>query len=89
MNIFGNVMYFVSVKTEMEYLKHMQSYKILFNLFIFLAKVGIKIQLHLFQLKQVIWKNTLLDLIRAIFIKMAISQVIIGLSEKFFYLNDP
>ena len=35
----------------------------------FLAKLGIKIQLHLFWLKQVIWKNALLDLMRAMFIK--------------------
>ena len=35
MNIFGNVMYFVLVKTDMEYLKQIQSYEILFNLFIF------------------------------------------------------
>ena len=86
---FGNVMYFVLVKTEMEYLKHIQSYRILFNLFIFLAKSGIQIQLHLFWLKQVIWKNALLDLIRATFIRMAITQLIMGLSEKFFHLNDP
>ena len=35
MNIFGNVIHFVLVKTEMEYLKYIQSYKILFNVFIF------------------------------------------------------
>ena len=35
MNILGNVKYFVLVKTDMEYLKHIQSYEILFNLFIF------------------------------------------------------
>ena len=55
----------------------------------FLAKLGIKIQLHLFWLKQVIWKNALLDLIRAMFIKMAITQLIMGLSEIFFRLHDP
>ena len=55
-------MHFVLVKTEMEYLNHIQSYKILFNLSsFFLAKLDIKIQLHLFWLKQVIWKNALLD----------------------------
>ena len=36
---------------------------------ILFAKLGIKIQLHPFWLKQVIWKNALLDLIRAMFIK--------------------
>ena len=55
----------------------------------FLAKLGINIQLHLFWLKQVIWKNALLDLIRAMFIKIAITQLIMGLSEKFFRLHDP
>ena len=55
----------------------------------FLAVLGIKIQLHLFWFKQVIWKNALLDLIRAMFIKMAVTQLIIGLSEKFFRLHDP
>ena len=55
----------------------------------FLAKLGIKIQLHLFWLKQVIWKNALLDLIRAMFMKMAVTQLIMGLSEKFFRLHDP
>ena len=34
-----------------------------------LAKSGIKIQLHPFRLKQVIWKNALLELIRAMFMK--------------------
>ena len=82
MILFGNVMYFVLVKSEMEYLKHIQSYKILFNLFIFLGKSDIRIELHLFWLKQVIWKNALLDLIRAMFIRMAITQLIMGLSEK-------
>ena len=47
------------------------------------------IQLDLFWLKQVIWKSALLDLIRAMFIKTPITQLIIGLSEKFFHLNDP
>ena len=55
----------------------------------FLAKLGIKIQLHPFWLKQVIWKTALLDLIRALFIKMAVTQLIMGLSEKFFCLHDP
>ena len=55
----------------------------------FLAKFGIKIQLHPFWLKQVIWKNALLDLITAMFIKMAVTQLIMGLSEKFFRLHDP
>ena len=55
----------------------------------FLAKLGINIQLHPFWLKQVIWKNALLDLIRAMFIKMAVIQLIMGLSEKFFRLHDP
>ena len=55
----------------------------------FFAKLGIKIQLHLFLLKQVIWKNALLDLIRAMFIKMDVTQLIMGLSEKFFRLHDP
>ena len=73
----------------MEYLKYMQSYKILFYFIFFLAKVGIRIQLHLFRLKRIIWKNALLDLTRAVFMKMAISQLIIGLSEKFFRLKDP
>ena len=59
------------------------------QLIYFLAKLGIKIQLHLFWLKQIIWKNVLLDLIRAMFIKMAITQLIMGLSEKFFRLHDP
>ena len=54
-----------------------------------LAKLGIKIQLHPFWLKQVIWKNALLDLIRALFIKMAVTQLIMGLSEKLFRLHDP
>ena len=31
MNLFGNVMHFFLVKTEMEYLKHIQSYNIQFN----------------------------------------------------------
>ena len=35
MNIFGNVMHFTLVKTEMEYLKYIQSYKILFSVFMF------------------------------------------------------
>ena len=48
----------------------------------FLAKLGIKIELHLYWLKQVIWKNALLDLIRAMFIKIAITQLKMGLSEK-------
>ena len=55
----------------------------------FLAKLGIKIQLHLFWLKQVIWKYALLDLIRAMLIKMTVTQLIMGLSEKFFRLHDP
>ena len=63
MYISGNVMQFVIVKTEVEYLKFIKSYKILLNLFILLAKFGIKIQVHLFCLKQVIWKNALLDFI--------------------------
>ena len=54
-----------------------------------LAKLGIKIQLHPFWLKQVIWKNALLDLIRAMFIKITVTQLIMGLSEKFFRLHDP
>ena len=54
MNIFGNVMHFVLVKTEMEYLKYIKSYKISFNSFFGGAKLGIKIQLHRFWLKQVI-----------------------------------
>ena len=55
----------------------------------FLAKLGINIQLHPFWLKQVIWQNALLDLIRAMFIKMAITQLIMALSEKLFRLHDP
>ena len=55
----------------------------------FLAKLGIKIQSHVFWLKQVIWKNALLDLIRAMFMKMAVTQLIMGLSEKFLHLHDP
>ena len=51
----------------------------------FLAKLGIKIQLHLFWLKQVIWKNALLDLIRAMLIKLDVTQLIMGLSEKYHY----
>ena len=43
MIFFGNVMHFVSVKTEMEYLKHIQSYKILFNLFMFWLNKGLKL----------------------------------------------
>ena len=39
--------------------------------------------------KQVIWKNDLLDLIRAMFIKTAITQLIMGLSENLFHLSDP
>ena len=75
-------MYFVLVDTELEYLKHIQSYKIVFNLFIFLAKSGIKINLHLYWLKLVIWKTALLDLIRAMFIRtITITQLIMGLSE--------
>ena len=54
-----------------------------------LAKLGIKIQLHPFWLKQVIWQNALLDLIRPMFIKMAVTQLITSLSEKFFHLHDP
>ena len=57
--------------------------------FYFLAKLGIKIQLHPFWLKQVIWQNALLDLIRAMFMKMAVTQLIMGLSEKFFRLHYP
>ena len=48
-----------------------------------------RFQLDLFLLKQVIWKNALLDLIRAMFIKSAITQLIMGLSDKVFHLNDP
>ena len=59
------------------------------QLYYFLAKLGIKIQLHPFWLKQVIWKNALLDLIRALFIKIAVTQLIMGLSEFFFRLHDP
>ena len=55
----------------------------------FLAKLGIKIQLHPFWLKQVIWQNALSDLIRAMFMKMAVTQLIMGLSEKLFRLHDP
>ena len=44
----------------------------------FLAKLGIKIQLHPFWLKQVIWQNALLDLIRAMFMKMSVTQLIMG-----------
>ena len=55
----------------------------------FLATLGIKIQLHPFWLKQVIWQNALLDLIRAMFMKMAVTQLILGLSDKFFRLHDP
>ena len=55
----------------------------------FLAKLGIKIQLHLFWLKQVIWENALLDLIRAMFIKMAVTQLIMGLSENSFAYMTP
>ena len=54
-----------------------------------LAKLGINIQLHPFWLKQVIWQNALLDLIRAMFMKMAVTLLIMGLSEKFFRLHDP
>ena len=46
-------------------------------------------ELHPFWLKQVIWQNALLDLIRAMFMKMAVTQLIMGLSEKFFRLHDP
>ena len=52
-------------------------------LFFFFAKLGIKIQLHPFWLKQVIWQNAFVDLIRAMFVKMAVTQLIMGLSEKF------
>ena len=52
----------------------------------FLAKLGIKIQLHPFWLKQVIWQNALLDLIRAMFMKMAITQLIMGLSENHYFI---
>ncbi len=55
----------------------------------FLAKLGIKIQLHPFWLKQVIGQNALLDLIRAMFMKMAVTQLIMGLSEKIFRLHNP
>ena len=55
----------------------------------FLAKLGIKVQLHPIWLKQVIWQNALLDLIRAMFMKMAVTQLIMGLSEKLFRLHDP
>ena len=48
-----------------------------------------KIQLHPFWLKQVIWQNALLDLIRVMFMKMAVTQLIMDLSEKFFRLHDP
>ena len=81
-------MHFVLLKTEMEYLKYI-SYKIVFNLFIFFAKLGIQIQLQLFWLKQVVWKNAYLDLIRAMLIQIAITQLIMGLSEKLFHLNNP
>ena len=55
----------------------------------FLAKLGITIQLHPFWLKRVNWQNVLLDLIRGMFMKMAVTQLIMGLSEKFFRLHDP
>ena len=57
--------------------------------FFFLAKLCIKIQLHPFWLKQVIWQNALLDLIRAMFMKMAVTKLIMGLSEKLFRLHYP
>ena len=50
----------------------------------YLAKLGIKIHLHPFWLKQVIWQNALLDLIRAMFMKMVVTQLIMGLSEELF-----
>ena len=56
----------------------------------FEAKLGIKIQLHIFWLKQVIiWKNALLYLIRVMFIKIAVTQLIMGLSKKLFRLHAP
>ena len=60
-----------------------------FQFILYLAKLGIKIQFHPFWLKQVIWQNALLDLIRAMFMKMTVTQLIMGLSEKFFRLHDP
>ena len=55
----------------------------------FLAKLGIKIQLHPFWLKQVIWQNAPLDLIRAMFMKIAVTQLLIGLFERLFCLHVP
>ena len=43
------------------------------QIFFFLAKLGIKVQLHPFWLKQVIWQNALLGLIRAMFMKMTVT----------------
>ena len=63
-----------------------------FSQFIFLAEFFIDIQLHLFWLKQVILENAISDLIRAMFIKTAITLImglIMGLSGKFFGLNVP
>ena len=46
-------------------------------------------QLHLFWLKQVIQKNILLASIKGMFIKVIITQIIMGLLEKFIPLHDP
>ena len=89
MNIFGNVMHFVLVKTE-RYISNISKVRRFCSIFLFVvvAKLGIKIQSHISWLKQVNWKNAFLDMIRAIFIKNAITQLIMGLSEKLFCLND-
>ena len=82
-------MHFVLLKTERGYLKYFLKIEEFIQFIYFSAKLGIKIQLHPFWLKQVISQNALLDLIRAMFMKMAVTQLIMGLSEKFFHLLDP
>ena len=81
-------MHFVLLKTERGYLKYFQIEEFIQFIY-FLVKLGIKIQLHPFWLKQVTWQNALLDLIRAMFMKMAVTQLIMSLSEKSFRLHDP
>ena len=56
---------------------------------IFWLNQGIEIQLQFFRLKQVIRTNAFLASIKGMFMKMAITQLLMGLFEKLFHLHDP
>ena len=89
MTIFWNVMHFVLVITEREYISNISKDRRFCSIYNFSLNYGIAIQLHLFWLKQVIWKNTLLASIKGMLIKMAITQLVMGHFEKLFHLHDP